>query len=369
MSQVCGFCAATIVARKPAVLCDGGCGSKFHISCVGLPADYLQLKQRSPGLNWTCNDCTRSCVYVNPNAMLQMFESKAEALLSNLLDSFNGMKAELMQQVAQRITSFSPNNNVKSYASVVRNTTTPAVLVVPKDQSQSGTKTKSALLENIDPLELDVHLSQVKDVKNGGVLVGCRNSEENEKFKRIVTEKLSKDYEIRQLRGINPRIRVVGISDKLTGDEVKQYVIKMNSAIFDECSECNVLEVSKLKRANDVYQAVLQLDRASYDRSIKAGYLFIGYDCCRVYDAVSVLRCFNCSGFNHSAKQCTKPIACPRCGGAHKVADCSAQQLNCVNCVGGGVEMTDVAHAAWDTKCPSYIKAVDRLRSELLAVQ
>lgn len=218
-----------------------------------------------------------------------------------------------------------------------------------------------ALLNKVDPLDTNIHLSKVKKIKNGGLLVGCSNREENEKLRQLAAEKLAADYDIKEVKGIHPRIRVVGFTEKFTAEELVQYAAKMNTHLFADGWECSVLSITPTKRNKDIHQAVLQLDRTTYYNVMKAGYMFVGYDCCQIYDAISVVRCFNCNGYNHSARACSKPVSCPRCRLDHAVTDCSSDKLCCVNC---GAD-----HAAWDSKCPVYIKAVDKLRADLLATR
>lgn len=197
--------------------------------------------------------------------------------------------------------------------------------------------------------------------------MGCSTSADNEKLKQIASEKLSSQYNVKILKGINPRIRIAAISDKLSAEEIAEYAVKMNPFFFESSFECNVISVTPLKKNNHLYQAVLQIDRKSYNRIISAGYLFIGYDCCKVYDAISVLRCFNCNGFNHSAKQCSRPTTCPRCGANHKVTDCTENDIKCVNCLAS--KAANPNHAAWDVNCPVYMEAADKIRKDLLTIQ
>lgn len=101
-----------------------------------------------------------------------------------------------------------------------KNNTNPALLILPKDQKQSNNNTKSELFDKVDPLNTDIHLTKVKNTKNG---VGCTIVEENRRFKDMVTKKLSEYYEVREVKGVHPRIRVVDITEKLTVEEVDEY--------------------------------------------------------------------------------------------------------------------------------------------------
>jgi hypothetical protein len=75
---------------------------------------------------------------------------------------------------------------------------------------------------------------------------------------------------------------------------------------------------------------VIQVDRPSYDKLIQAGGLFIGYDYCYTFDAVEVLRCYNCNGYHHTSKSCKNKKSCPRCGGAEKLDNIITLKVNLI---------------------------------------
>ena len=126
------------------------------------------------------------------------------------------------------------------------------------------------------------------------------------------------------------------------------------------------------KKNVKIYQAVLQVDQASYDIVMKTGGVFIGYDYCYAYDAIDIMRCYNCNGFNHSSKTCRQNKSCPKCGVTeklnHSVAECTAETLKCINCVKllktDSTQEININHAAWDHRCPVYLSAVDQFKKE-----
>lgn len=133
--------------------------------------------------------------------------------------------------------------------------------------------------------------------------------------------------------------------------------------ISNSISLCNVIKICKPKKSDKTFQVVLQLDIATYDRIIKLGNVFIGYDTCIVFDGVEVNRCFNCNEVNHSSKTCTKSP----CSQNHLINDCSSQKLKCSNCTNyksfnrDNTIKTD--HAAWDiTACQVYKNACAKLQ-------
>ena len=131
--------------------------------------------------------------------------------------------------------------------------------------------------------------------------------------------------------GVLPRVRIVGMSEKYSEDQLADYLKKCNADLLSD-AECKLIKLFPLRKNINIFQCILQLDRRSYDRVITAGNLFVGFDSCSVFDAVEVYRCFNCNEFSHSSKFCKKPVSCPICGKNHDVKQCKSKEFHCTNC-------------------------------------
>ena len=61
-----------------------------------------------------------------------------------------------------------------------------------------------------------------------------------------------------------------------------------------------------------------------------------------------VIQCYRCQGFGHKANACSQESRCIRCGGNHKLAECTVPRDNpkCANCNGN--------HAASYKGCSKY---------------
>lgn len=184
-------------------------------------------------------------------------------------------------------------------------------------------------------------------------------------------EKLSDSYEVRAVRGVSPRIRITGISEDYTRDTLLDCLVKLNSSVFLSDSECKIISFLPTKKNKEVFQAVLQIDKSTYERAIDRGHLLVGYDSCRVYEAVEVFRCYRCNTYNHSSKSCSSPVSCPRCSGPHDVKHCTSTALTCSNCtkLNNGDSSVSVNHAVWDIgKCTAYIQVCNKLRNDILLI-
>ena len=61
-----------------------------------------------------------------------------------------------------------------------------------------------------------------------------------------------------------------------------------------------------------------------------------------------LIQCYRCQGFGHKANACSQEASCIRCGGYHKLAECTVPRNNpkCANCNGN--------HAASNKGCRKY---------------
>lgn len=402
------------------------CTSHFHIDCIGVTvAQFEVIRRRSEGIEgWYCGLCrggpadfsydqslldtsvrtvppplstSRDGIMSEPSSgqpICVALDERFCSLLSSTLESqLAPLKAEIAALRAQneelcrdlaavrkllaseRSGGRSEDANAgagSNYAEVVkRKEASHAVVIRPKKADQSVVQTKSDILKSFNPLTENVQVSKVRPIKNGGVIIECQESSELEK---AVTEKLSAGYEIRHVKTPLPNVRVVGISECIDRDLIIPYVIKQNEMLLTPESTCRLLSFSQTKRNSKVFQATLELDVTTYERVLKANHIIVGFDVCAVYDAVTPIRCFKCSGFNHTSRFCKGTLSCPRCGESHEVKECRAGDggLKCVNCLdlnkkGGTSYPTN--HAVWDLlNCAALKLATGRLKHNLFNI-
>lgn len=386
---VCAVCSAHGVLDS-LIACFGSCGKLFHRACVSLTQGDFELLGRCRNINFTCDDCMLKNGDLGTSAadLRRDFLAALEKLKGDMLQSFERRAVDLSKEleltVGSRLGSLVRDavaetakcavpgvRQVQSYAKIAQNRTKPAVLIQPK-KAQPSSVTKLDILQNIDPVASNLQLSKVKDLKDGAVLIGCSTPNDIEVFKHAAEDKLSDTYLVKEFKGINPRIKVVGMAEKLSDDAFLRLFKSMNRHLISEAADLRLLKLWATKKQSDVYQALVQLDRQSYDNVMRSGSVFIGYNSCAVFDAVEVMRCFKCSRFNHSSKNCNADPCCPRCSGAHEVNICKSTALSCVNCVAlkkSGRGNIDTAHAAWDSSCLAHAELRRSLRDSLLSVQ
>lgn len=369
MSSACNICKAKIRLKDSAINCGGTCKRVFHVSCVSPNWDKLdKAVDELPGLSWRCDGCQRSCITVQVDEIDDFIKSKISSIEHSLLNCFETLRTDLVKMMESKLGGAPPDvgTSTKLFSSVAKSL--PAVVVQPKKE-QLCCATKSEILKTVNPIKANISVSRVINKTDGAVVIGCNDRNSSAKLKKMVEEKLSECYSVRELSGINPRVRIVGLTDHWEKVDLREYLIKMNPQIFNEDSTCTVLDISPTKNNSDIKQALLQIDKFTYTRATDAGHVIVGYDSCAVYDAINVLRCFRCNGFNHSSRNCKKEISCPKCAGKHAIKDCKSDTFGCVNCIKlneGGDSKVTFNHAAWDVNCcTSFTRARERLKRDI----
>lgn len=204
------------------------------------------------------------------------------------------------------------------------------------------------------------------------MVISC-DTDESSKFKNLVNERLGDKYVVKQLASFNPRVKVVGISEKLEDEVLLNYIKVQNKSLISATSECKLVNLKPVRKNHRIYQAILQVDKSTYDRMLNCGKLFVGYDYCSIYDAIDIRRCFKCCGFHHVANQCTNNThICPKCSGNHTLKECNADFVKCTLCMKLKSSLNkdiNVNHAVWDLNCTVYKQALQKFRSNVLGTE
>lgn len=347
--------------------------------CSGLSSTEIrcmELKRRS--LLFYCKSCLSSNNTNDLGFLESLLNEKMEKFFTDFNSSFGLLRNDMLKMASQRLSEpHSGADSFASYAKAASKNLQQSVVVKPKDTTQKNSQTKIDLIHGVNPVSEDIKINTVKHIRNGGLVVGCKDAEDAGRLVKMVGERLSSKYDIHQLKKISPRIRVAGMSERYDAGVLQKCIIQQNDDIFSESFDCKVLDVKAVKKKNDVFQATVQLDCVSYQRILDAGYLVVGLDVCRVYDAVELIRCFRCNGFNHTSKSCKHNRTCPRCGEDHELQICSVSDsgLCCVNCKAANKnknasDLFDTKHAAWDYEvCSVYKFKLSKLKSDLFGAQ
>lgn len=372
--SLCGYCKVLTSSRKPPISCHGTCKKQYHASCIGVPAEMAPLFTSVPGLSWKCKDCVNVDLNAGETKIEEILERKCTTFFNEISVKLESMKSEITKTTCDKISQLpltQTSSSSPTYAEKLRAGSQPKIIIKPKNRNQQNETTKSDILSKVNPVEEEICVNKVRHISNGGILLGCNNADEVCKLKKLAEEKLSDNYEIRELKNVYPRIRVVGMTCEFNEEVFLQYMKKQNDGIFNSSSECKLINFCPTKNKRSIFQATLQVDVLTYKKVIEAGKLFIGLDSCTVYEAFYLPRCFKCNSYNHTAKFCRSDLSCPLCAGNHEYNSCSVSQdqYKCVNCCSIKEKQKidiDVKHAVWNYgNCSAYKQEVNKLKRDV----
>lgn len=251
---------------------------------------------------------------------------KSNAVLSDMNKCFSGQKS----------------TGLVSYSAAVKSK--PVIVVKPKDTAQTCTTTKTDLRTKIDPSGHPI--SDIRNASKGGIVIECASKDASIALQNDFVAKLGSNYSVNMPGKRLPKIRVTGISEAFTVDELKTKIINQNPEIFSTESTLNIVHSFKTKYS---YGIKIELDQTSFGKIMDLKKIRIDWDICSVNESFDLMRCYKCSGFHHTAKNCSSKMCCPRCTGEHLVAECTSITETCSNCKQANSNLKlaiDVSHSA-----------------------
>ncbi|CAH1102969.1 unnamed protein product [Psylliodes chrysocephalus] len=154
---------------------------------------------------------------------------------------------------------------------------------------QATPVTKTAIIQNINPVSSNINITKVFNVRDGGIIVRCENSDECIKFKKFADEKLANDYTIKEVPVLNSRFKIVGISENLSENDFINVIKNQNKNEICPDSNLKVISQLPLKKNNKLFQVIIQSYINSYQKVNSLGKLFVGCDYCNVFNAIEAV--------------------------------------------------------------------------------
>lgn len=378
------------------IQCGGMCGKIYHLKCVGLKELDLNYITESRNVFYICEECVdfKNAVLKNMELINSYIKENKKVFdehsinlnkIAESIKNFEDSKIELINEVKKVNLEECKNqlieevkrencsakievikeikkvkNNEVTYAGICKMNIPPIVVKPKKDQNVI--QTKKDLENNIDPT--NVNIKNIKPKYNGIIEIISENSEEREKIKDVVREKLGESYEIDILNLRKPKLFIHKMRINRNSTEVIEKIKKQNEYLKD--SDIKIIKIIEKKVRNNVYyNLIAEIDRESYHKVMNNGKIIIGWDSCLVFDGTYVRRCYKCLGFNHTSDKCTNTEVCANCLKNHKTENCNEEHIEkCTNCdkankvLGVGVS---VNHSVFSRNCPMY---VEKLRLE-----
>lgn len=340
------------------------CIQSIHKNCASLSASEIKcmpLQKRL--LILLCNEC-RELLAKTPLMLKQMEEIKTE--IKSLMTEIKSLKND-----TDRYNTKGLENNL--YAQVLRNRSEkyeenkgglPSLIIKPK-QKQKSEKTKKDLRNQIQPSQLKIGIKNMRETKQGGMVIKCSEKEDIKLLKQAAEDCLGKDYDI-ELPKLNlPKIKIVGYSGDKSPEELEDIIKQQNKWIeHKDKLKINYIRKNRGKHTSTIYS---ECSPELYWKMMDHKKLFIGWERCIVYENLAVTKCFKCQGYFHKSNNCENEISCEHCAGNHERKSCTTQIKKCKNCEIANIKYKlghNVNHTASDPECPSTKYHLNLIRSK-----
>ena len=243
-----------------------------------------------------------------------------------------------------------------------------SVVVITPTNNQTSSKTIKQISEKIK--RKDYNVMGLKHGIDGKIIIRCADDETKQRLQRDAERELGQSYKVSIPKTRLPRLKIINIMENLTKDELYDCLINQNSSICGS-SDLKVLHIAEGKNSSvDKFSAYIQVNGKSFVNIINEGFLNVGWERCRVFEDLKVMRCFNCSSFNHKRDKCPQQTpTCGKCAAAHSTSECGSELENCANCIYATNTLrlvgVDCAHPSWDRSCPSYQRMLNIHQSRI----
>ena len=257
-------------------------------------------------------------------------------------------------------------HNQKTYAEVIttkppiKTKRVPTITVKnlkkdPKSYKDFSKKVCNCLIE-----EKDIQIKQVKKVNDTDIEIKSMNERSALATAELLNRKLSNNYKITIESIEMPKMKIVGIDNyaKLKSEELEKDI---NIRNFNEYHEkCKILHINQ-KDNSAIISIIIEVPREIYKHIINnKNRIFVGFQCCKVWDLINVKPCNNCGRFGHSTAKCKNEICCLKCAGKHLTIQCNDTSENtCINCFYSNTKYKtslEVNHMANDTERCAILK-------------
>lgn len=362
MASKCCVCKEPL--NRDPIMCFGICGRQYHARCAGMTSTQIKSLNESERLKFICDGCEKTSHNVIMQKVITMMEdmcrirqisddvndikqivNKSEDDLKSIYDNIDEVKNSINgNRNANNVEKI--NANKSTYAEKVKQNE-PVVLIVPKNK-QTSTETKNVIMQSLNPT--DIPISKLRTAANGTVVIEGKSKRSAEEIQKYASSRLSESYDVKVTELKKPKIRVVGMYEKPTVEELVNQIKNQND--LGDKGELKVLSVYGKQK----FGAILEVESNAFDYIMNTcnKTLNIGWAKCSVFEYLNIRRCFKCYGFNHIAKDCTRKKACLRCAGEHEFNLCKAKSEKCVNCIHANKKFKlklDTKHAANAKEC------------------
>lgn len=278
----------------------------------------------------------------------------------------------MLEEIQKDVKALKTVRPKESYAAAVlsetdrrnNNTCFPTILIKPKT-NQNPQKSKNEIQNSIDPSTLKMGIRNIKETKQGNIVVKCDTEQDLKHFRKEAESKLGKNYEIELPKKYLPKIKIAGYSSGEPLEIIEEKIRNQNKWI----NSTERLKITYIRKGKDNRNSTIYAECSGtlLTKMLAQGKIYINWERLPVYEDLTVSRCFKCQGFNHKSAKCNKEQVCANCAGNHESESCEGTIKKCINCREANKMYKlqhDTNHSALDNECPSLKYHLNLLKNK-----
>jgi hypothetical protein len=171
------------------------------------------------------------------------------------------------------------------------------VTINPKKKGMKEGETKDKVRKVIDPK--DVGASTMKPTAAGGVKFKC-NRGNNNILAEEIKKKMRANFEVKFADERKPSVKIIGLFDdkNSTAEQLEMSIRNQNEKTINTEDYIKIEKIINSEKNRFMKTIIAETKITAYKKLLEAKKIIISWSRCTVLNAVSVMRCYNCSRYS-----------------------------------------------------------------------
>ncbi|XP_077279855.1 uncharacterized protein LOC143907159 [Temnothorax americanus] len=283
-------------------------------------------------------------------------------------EEMGGIKQALIEELRKMLTqeAYGPTSGAtRKYSDVIKERKEENILIIKPKVQQESEITKKTIKDKIDITKMEIGITKLRKGSKGTVILGCETEKEKDKLKTMVQAAMGEEVKVSEPQKGKPKIKIINVGGeemKMEDDKLIDTIKKQNRIGKESCMHLVKKILRGKNKDTEQGSVIIEVDESTHNSLINRGKINLGWRKCPIFNYISVRRCFNCWGYYHIAKNCTRQETCYKCARNHKANECTTAKKRCVNCTYKNQTYNlkiNVEHEALNSECPTFKKVLE----------
>ena len=183
-----------------------------------------------------------------------------------------------------------PSQEMKN---ITKKSNVPAIIIKPKTK-QSFKETKEEIQKKINPTAINVSVNNVREIKNGGIVIKLTNESGVEDFKKLSEEQLKGKYSVKVSKLNAPKLILIGSKTNYETENLINDLKRLN--YIDNEDDLKITGLKKSKFSNK-FLTYLETTGRTFTKLVNKE-IGLGWDHCKFLEILDIKFCYKCCKYD-----------------------------------------------------------------------